>query len=77
MTPFVDKFKGIQEKYGNESVAFLGTGQITMEELAFLGSLTKFGMNMLHGDGNTRQCMATAVVSYKQSFGFDDTPYSY
>ena len=77
MTTFVDKFKGIQQKYGNESVAFLGTGQITMEELAFLGSLTKFGMNMLHGDGNTRQCMATAVVSYKQSFGFDAPPYSY
>ncbi len=32
---------------------------------------------MIHGDGNTRQCMATAVVAYKQSFGFDAPPYTY
>ena len=31
----------------------------------------------LHGDGNTRQCMATAVTAYKQSFGFDAPPYTY
>src|SRR4029079_3300176 len=37
----------------------------------------KFGMGMVHGDGNTRQCMATAVVAYKQAFGFDAPPYSY
>ena len=29
------------------------------------------------GDGNTRQCMATAAVAYKQSFGFDAPPYTY
>src|SRR5204862_7089605 len=27
--------------------------------------------------GNTRQCMATAVTAYKQSFGFDSPPYAY
>ncbi len=37
----------------------------------------KFGMGMLHGDGNTRQCMATAVVAYKEAFGFDAPPYTY
>ncbi|HEY0707495.1 MAG TPA: molybdopterin-dependent oxidoreductase, partial [Polyangia bacterium] len=77
LTTMVSKFKAIQAKHGKESIAFLGTGQIATEELAFLGSLAKFGMGMLHGDGNTRQCMATAVVSYKQSFGFDAPPYSY
>ena len=45
--------------------------------MAFLGGLAKFGMGMVHGDGNTRQCMATAVVAYKQSFGFDAPPYTY
>ena len=39
--------------------------------------LAKFGMGMRHGDGNTRQCMATAVTAYKQSFGFDAPPYTY
>lgn len=74
---FVDRFKAIQQKYGDESVAFITTGQIATEEMAFLGALTKFGMGLRHGDGNTRQCMATAVTAYKQSFGFDAPPYSY
>lgn len=74
---FAREFKAIQDKHGPESVAFLGTGQITCEELAFLGALTKFGMGLVHGDGNTRQCMATAVTAYKQSFGFDAPPYTY
>ncbi|HEY0711995.1 MAG TPA: nitrate reductase [Polyangia bacterium] len=77
LATMVSRFKAIQAKHGKESVAFLGTGQMPTEELAFLGSLAKFGMGMLHGDGNTRQCMATAVVSYKQSFGFDAPPYTY
>lgn len=77
MKRMVSEFKNVQSKYGDESVAFISTGQIPSEEMAFLGALTKFGMNMIHGDGNTRQCMATAVVSYKQSFGFDAPPYTY
>ena len=77
MTIFTNRLKGIQRKYGDHSVAFLSTGQMATEEMAFLGSLTKFGMNILHGDGNTRQCMATAVVAYKQAFGFDAPPYTY
>ena len=77
LTLFCDKFKAVQDKHGKESVAFLSTGQLVTEEKALLGSLAKFGMGMLHGDGNTRQCMATAVVAYKQSFGFDSPPYTY
>ncbi len=74
---FVSRMKALQEKYGKGSVAFLGTGQIPTEELAFLGTLAKVGMGFQHGDGNTRQCMASAVVAYKQSFGFDAPPYTY
>jgi anaerobic selenocysteine-containing dehydrogenase len=77
LAEFVRRFKQIQAEHGKASVAWLGTGQITVEELALLGSFAKFGMGMLHGDGNTRQCMATSVVSYKQSFGFDAPPYTY
>lgn len=77
MKTFCQRMKEVQEKYGKESVAFISTGQICMEEMAFLGSLAKFGMGLRHGDGNTRQCMATAVVAYKQSFGFDSPPYTY
>jgi assimilatory nitrate reductase catalytic subunit len=74
---FVRRMRAIQQKHGPESVAFISTGQIPFEEMALLGSFAKFGMGMLHGDGNTRQCMATAVVAYKQAFGFDAPPYTY
>jgi assimilatory nitrate reductase catalytic subunit len=74
---FTVRMKAIQDQHGAESVAWIGTGQITNEELAFLGALGKFGMGLIHGDGNTRQCMATAVAAYKESFGFDAPPYTY
>jgi assimilatory nitrate reductase catalytic subunit len=74
---FTQRLKAIQMKHGPASVAFISTGQIPTEEMALLGALTKFGMGLVHGDGNTRQCMATAVVAYKQSFGFDAPPYTY
>ncbi|MSR57912.1 MAG: nitrate reductase [Planctomycetaceae bacterium] len=77
LSTFVSRFRDIQHRHGPESVAFLSTGQMVTEEMALLGSLAKFGMGMLHGDGNTRQCMATAAVAYKQSFGFDAPPYTY
>ncbi len=74
---FVRNFKDIQAWYGKDSISFLSTGQICTEEMAFLGALAKFGMGILHCDSNTRQCMATAAVAYKQSFGFDAPPYTY
>lgn len=74
---FVERLKAVQARHGKASVAFLSTGQIPSEEMALLGALAKFGMGMVHGDGNTRQCMATAVVAYKQAFGFDAPPYTY
>jgi assimilatory nitrate reductase catalytic subunit len=74
---FVTRMKAIQAKHGPSSVAFLGTGQLPNEELALLGALAKFGMGIVHGDGNTRQCMATAVAAYKAVLGFDAPPYTY
>ncbi len=74
---FVSRFKDIMEKHGPESVAFLSTGQIPTEEMFMLGTLFKFGMGALHADANTRQCMATAHVAYKQAFGFDSPPFTY
>ena len=74
---FCDRMKGVQAKHGADSVAFISTGQICTEEMAMLGAFAKFGMGVIHGDGNTRQCMATAVAAYKQSFGFDAPPFTY
>ena len=74
---FCERMKDVQSRYGADSVAFISTGQICTEEMALLGAFAKFGMGVIHGDGNTRQCMATAVAAYKQSFGFDAPPFTY
>lgn len=72
---FAKRVLDIQKRYGKESFAFLSTGQLATEEMALVGHIgrTFLGGN---GDGNTRLCMATSVVSYKQSFGFDAPPYT-
>jgi assimilatory nitrate reductase catalytic subunit len=77
MTEFCTRMKDVQAKYGPHSIAFLSTGQICTEEMALLGCLFKFGMGGLHCDSNTRQCMATTHVAYKESFGFDAPPFTY
>lgn len=77
LAAFTGNFKRIQEKHGPHAIAFLSTGQIVTEEMALLGALFKFGMGALHCDSNTRQCMATSHVAYKQSFGFDAPPFTY
>lgn len=65
-----DKLKELQAKYGEESVAGISTGQLTMEEFALFGHVMRNYLKT-NVDGNTRLCMATAVVAHKQSFGFD------
>ena len=72
---FASKMTAIQEKYGKESVAYISTGQLPTEEMALLGHVGRSYMG-INGDGNTRLCMASVVVAYKQSFGFDAPPYT-
>ncbi len=77
LTIFCERLREIQALHGPESCAFLSSGQIATEEMALLGALWKFGMGFVHCDSNTRQCMATAHVAYKESFGFDAPPFTY
>ena len=77
LTVFSARLKSIQAKHGQGAVAVLSTGQIVMEEMALLGALAKFGMGIADIDSNTRQCMATSHVAYKQSYGFDAPPFTY
>lgn len=70
-----DKMKELQEKYGQESVAGISTGQLTLEEFAIFGHVMR-DLLKTNVDGNTRLCMATAVVAHKQSYGFDAPGYT-
>lgn len=70
-----DQLQELQAKYGRESVAGISTGQLTMEEFAIFGHVMRNYLKT-NVDGNTRLCMATAVVAHKQSYGFDAPGYT-
>lgn len=70
-----EKLLAIKEKYGSQAVAGISTGQLPTEEMALLGHVMRDGLGA-NLDGNTRLCMATSLVAYKQSFGFDAPPYT-
>jgi len=73
----VNKFRGVQEKYGAEALGVLSTGQLVTEEFYALGKLIQIGFGAKNFDGNTTLCMASAVSGYKRSFGSDGPPGAY
>ncbi len=77
LATFTQRLQAVQAAHGRHALAVLSTGQIVAEEMAFLGALAKFGLGVADLDSNTRQCMATSHVAYKQSFGFDAPPFTY
>jgi len=73
----VEKFIGVQKKYGPDALGVIGTGQLLTEECYTLGKLVQLGFGSRNNDGNTTLCMASAVSGYKLSFGSDGPPGSY
>lgn len=71
------EFKRIQQKYGQDSVAVVSTGQLLTEEFYTLGKLVRGVIGTNNYDGNTTLCMASAVSGYKRSFGADGPPGCY
>lgn len=70
-------FKDLIARYGPDSVACYNTGQMAMEEFYTLGKLMRAGIGSINLDGNTRTCMASAVVGHVRSFGTDGPVGSY
>jgi len=77
LSVMVERFRGIQTKYGHQSLGVLSTGQLVTEEFYALGKLVQLGFGTNNYDGNTTLCMASAVSGYKGSFGSDGPPGSY
>ncbi|PYV73372.1 MAG: molybdopterin oxidoreductase [Acidobacteria bacterium] len=65
----VEKFRATQERYGQNSLGVISTGQLVTEEFYALGKLVQLGFATKNYDGNTTLCMASAVSGYKRSFG--------
>lgn len=73
----VARFRATQQRYGNNSLGVLSTGQLVTEEFYALGKLIQLGFGTNNYDGNTTLCMASAVSGYKLSFGSDGPPGAY
>jgi assimilatory nitrate reductase catalytic subunit len=73
----VTRIGSIQQRFGNDSLGVISTGQLVTEEFYTLGKLVQLGFRSRNYDGNTTLCMASAVSGYKLSFGSDGPPGSY
>jgi assimilatory nitrate reductase catalytic subunit len=77
LSTMVEKFRGLQARYGPGAVGVVSTGQLVTEEFYTLGKLVQLGLGTSNYDGNTTLCMSTAVAGYKRSFGSDGPPGAY
>ena len=70
-------FKTFIEKHGPDSVGFYVSGQCLTEEYYLVNKLTKGFIGTNNIDTNSRLCMSSAVVGYKEAVGDDAVPISY
>ncbi len=70
-------FSSIIKKYGPNSVGFYVSGQCLTEEYYLFNKLTKGFIGTNNIDTNSRLCMSSAVVGYKQALGEDSVPIAY
>lgn len=77
LTVMLERISAVQQKYGNDSLGVISTGQLVTEEFYTLGKLVQLGFGSRNYDGNTTLCMASAVSGYKLTFGSDGPPGSY
>lgn len=70
-------FRSLIAKYGPDSVGFYASGQCLTEEYYLINKLTKGFLGTNNLDTNSRLCMSSAVVGYKQALGEDSVPCSY
>lgn len=71
------QFKRIIEKHGPDAVAFYGSGQFSTEDYYVANKLAKGFLGTNNFDANSRLCMASAVVGYKNALGSDGPPPAY
>ena len=57
---------------GPTGVAIIGSGQYTVQEGYAAVKLMKVGMRSNNLDPNARNCMASAVAAFMQTFGIDE-----
>jgi assimilatory nitrate reductase catalytic subunit len=72
-----DRFAGIIEEHGPDSVAFYVSGQLLTEDYYVFNKLAKGLIGTNNIDTNSRLCMSSAVTAYKMALGADGPPTCY
>ncbi len=67
----VSKFKGLQEKYGKDSIAVYSGSSLTTEKTYLVGKFARLGLQTRYVDYNGRLCMASAAAGNNKAFGVD------
>jgi nitrate reductase NapA len=77
MTLIAQRFKQAVDRYGSDSIAYYGSGQLYTQESYTANKLFKAGIGTNNVDGNPRLCMSSAASGYITTFGKDEPPGCY
>ena len=77
LTHAASRLRDIIDRYGADSVALYGSGQLDTEAWYLGNKLFKGYIGSNHVDSNSRLCMASAVVAYRSMLGSDGPPTCY
>ncbi|MCY4745378.1 molybdopterin-dependent oxidoreductase [Pelomonas sp. UHG3] len=72
-----DRLLAIRAQHGPEAIGVYISGQLLTEDYTAFNKLARAVIGTPHIDSNSRLCMSSAVVGYKQSLGADAPPCSY
>ena len=72
-----DRFARVISEHGPDAVAFYISGQLLTEDYYVFNKLAKGLVGTNNVDTNSRLCMSSAVVAYKQTLGADAPPCAY
>ncbi|MFG6456565.1 molybdopterin-dependent oxidoreductase [Roseateles sp. BYS96W] len=72
-----ERLLAIRAAHGPESIGIYISGQLLTEDYHAFNKLARAVIGTPHIDSNSRLCMSSAVVGYKQSLGADAPPCSY
>ena len=72
-----DRLLAIRAAHGPEAIGVYISGQLLTEDYQAFNKLARAVLGTPHIDSNSRLCMSSAVVGYKQALGADAPPCSY
>lgn len=70
-------FKATINRFGSDKIGIYVSGQCLTEEYYLINKLAKGFLRTNHIDTNSRLCMSSAVVAYRDTLGEDSVPGSY